>query len=347
MLVLDGGYGEGGGALVRTALAMSALTVQPFRMENVRGQQARQGLNSEDLAVLRTLAHSASAETVGAEMGATQFSFLPTRTVRPFRGDVHVPESDERDGHANALVVLTSVAPVLARAGGFSSLRVQGETFGRNVLGYDAFEGVTLPAWLRMGLFAETDLERAGFGLGSKGKVTLDIEPSALNGVKWTDRGQMLSVRALVSTAELPEAIADRGVSHLTRLAQNSGIALECEMSLLDSGTPGAHITVFAEFENGFGSGSAAGSRGVRIEAVAQQAFEGFLDWYKSDSTVDSFLADQMLLVAVVAEGESIWKVHRLTQRFLSMVWVVKQFLPIHITVKGQEGNPGTVTIRR
>lgn len=347
MLVLDGGYGEGGGAVVRTALVMSALTVQPMRLENVRGAQSRQGLNSEDLAILKTLVKSTSAETVGAEIGSTQVSFLPTHTARPFRGTIAIPEAETDRGHANALVTLSSLAPVLARAGGYSSIQADGETCGRNVLSYDAFEGSTVAAWRKMGLYTEPDLIQVGFGLHSRGIVNLDVEPSALQGVKWTDKGALVSVRAIVTTAELPPPIAERGASHLNRLAQNSGIPLDAEMNLLEAQSPGALVTVMAEFESGFGSASAAGARGVRIEAVAQQAFENFLDWYKSESTVDANLADQLLLVAVMAEGETIWKVHRLTQRLLSMIWVIKQFLPIHITVKGQEGNAGTISIRR
>ena len=36
MITLDGSYGEGGGALVRTALALSALTGKEFSVENIR-----------------------------------------------------------------------------------------------------------------------------------------------------------------------------------------------------------------------------------------------------------------------------------------------------------------------
>ena len=83
--------------------------------------------------------------------------------------------------------------------------------------------------------------------------------------------------------------------------------------------------------------------------------------WRTQDGTAEQKQASRVALSMVreaaplpqlriwleTADGdETILKVHRLTQRFLSMVWVIKQFVPIHITVKGQEGNPGTVTIR-
>jgi len=52
-------------------------------------------------------------------------------------------------------------------------------------------------------------------------------------------------------------------------------------------------------------------------------------------------------MTATLAEGETVFKVSKLTQRFLTVAWVIKQFVPIHITIKGHENEPGTVTIRR
>jgi RNA 3'-terminal phosphate cyclase len=89
------------------------------------------------------------------------------------------------------------------------------------------------------------------------------------------------------------------------------------------------------------------GARGIRVEALAQTAFTQLIDWMSSDATVDPFLCDQILLAAVLAEGETIFKVSRLTQRFLTTAWVVKQFTPIHITIRGNEDGPGRVTVRR
>ena len=86
---------------------------------------------------------------------------------------------------------------------------------------------------------------------------------------------------------------------------------------------------------------------GVRPEFVAQQAFEEMFDWMSSSATTDPYLADQILLPLALAETSSTFTVSRLTQRFLTIVWVVKQFLPIHITVRGSENGPGTVTIQR
>ena len=81
-ILVDGSYGEGGGALLRASLVMSALTMQPFRITNVRGATNHPGLDVEDLILLRALAAACAAEHVGAELGSSAVSFLPTRKAR-------------------------------------------------------------------------------------------------------------------------------------------------------------------------------------------------------------------------------------------------------------------------
>ncbi|HVL37799.1 MAG TPA: RNA 3'-terminal phosphate cyclase [Fimbriimonadaceae bacterium] len=346
-IVIDGSHGEGGGALLRTALAMSALTQQPLRVVNIRGGTKFAGLNPEDVTILRALALACSAETLGAEVGEASVSFLPTRRPRGLNETLEIVQGRDGTGFANALVVLNSLLPVMARTGVYTKLTAEGETFGNNMLSFDYFANVTLQAYRKLGIYSFAEMSLAGFGRGSRGEVRLETEPSAINGILWPDRGEMLGVRAIVTTAELSESVGQRGVAHLTKLAYHSGLSLEPEPVAVRAKGPGCFITVWAEFERGFGGATAMGARGVRVEAVAQQAFEAFAQWLRTDATVDAFLADQVLLAAALAEGESTFKTPRLTQRFLTSSWVIKQFLPIHITIRGQENEPGVVSIKR
>jgi RNA 3'-terminal phosphate cyclase (ATP) len=122
---------------------------------------------------------------------------------------------------------------------------------------------------------------------------------------------------------------------------------MEIEAVRVRSKNPGIHLTIAAEFERGFGGSQSMGAKGLRVETVVQSGFERFNTWLRSESTTDEYLIDQLVIPAAIAEGPSTFKVHRLTQRCLTTIWVVKQFLPIHITVKGREGEPGTITVRR
>jgi RNA 3'-terminal phosphate cyclase (ATP) len=44
MISIDGSIGEGGGQILRTALGLSMVTRQPFRIENIRAGRKKPGL---------------------------------------------------------------------------------------------------------------------------------------------------------------------------------------------------------------------------------------------------------------------------------------------------------------
>lgn len=344
LVTLNGAYGEGGGALLRAAVAMAALHQQPVFVSNIRSGTRYPGLDGEDLVVLFALASSTEAELEGAEVGSSTLRFTPTRRAKGLNG-VLKGAGTETGRYPNALIVLGTLLPVLARTGTYSCISVEGETHGANAISYDGFANVTLQALKRMGIYAFPELARAAFGRDSAGEVLLDVEPSALNGLQWGDRGGLRGLHATVTTSHAPVSAGERGVLHLKRLAQSANLPIEIEMVSVAANGPGAFITVWAEYERGLGSGAATGSRGMRMEAVAQAAFEEVFDWMASNATVDPYLADQIILPLALAGEPSVISVSRLTSRLLTIIWVIKQFIPIHITVRGKENEPGVITI--
>lgn len=346
-IVINGSHGEGGGALFRTALAASALTMRGVRIHSIRGAMRRTGLVSEDLAVLSAFADATDAEVEGDELGEPEVTFVARRPLRALNRKIDVAAFEKGLVPGNALVVLESLLPALARAGSYSRLVVQGETYNNGTLTYDAFERTTLAAHRRQGLYAACSLTTGGFGYGAKGEVELEVEPSVMEPISWGARGNLLNATAIVVTSGLAPDVAARGVDRVSSLAKDAGLKLEVEAIEVRSKSPGAFVTVLAQFENGMGSGGACGQRGLRMEAVAESAWRNFMDWYSTDATVDAFLADQLLLPAALAEGKSVFTTPRVTRRLTTMAWVIKQFLPIHITILGQDGYPGAVTVER
>jgi RNA 3'-terminal phosphate cyclase (ATP) len=347
LVLIDGSHGEGGGALVRTALAMAALTQQAVRIDQVRNGTNHPGIDIEDLTLIKALAKSCGAEVTGAEHGSQTISFLPTRSCGGLKDALDVNSNDQPNRVPNANVLLNALLPILARSGVYSHVSLSGETYGAHSLCFDYFSNVTLGAQRRFGLYAFPEQTVAGFGREGGGEVSLEVEPSALAAIDWSKRGDLIAARAVIAIGELPMTVAHRGLAHLTNLGINAKIPFEVDIVGVDSRKSGVCITTWVEYQNGIGGATAMGAKGVRIEAVAQAAFEDTLEWVRSGCSVDAYLADQILPTAVFAEGETTFTVSRLTKRFLTIVWVVKQFLPIHITVKGSEGEPGEVTIRR
>ena len=114
-LQIDGAYGEGGGQLVRTAVALAALTGTRIRVENIRARRDKPGLAAQHLTAVRAVATLCDAGVSGLELRSQQIvwnlltnaiKFSPaqsTITVRSWtrNGRVWVSVRDEGPGIAD------------------------------------------------------------------------------------------------------------------------------------------------------------------------------------------------------------------------------------------------------
>jgi RNA 3'-terminal phosphate cyclase len=82
MIELDGAAGEGGGQILRSALALSMVTGQPFRIGDIRARRTKPGLLRQHLVAVQAAAEVSGASVTGAELGSTELSFTPG----PIRG---------------------------------------------------------------------------------------------------------------------------------------------------------------------------------------------------------------------------------------------------------------------
>jgi RNA 3'-terminal phosphate cyclase (ATP) len=83
-----------------------------------------------------------------------------------------------------------------------------------------------------------------------------------------------------------------------------------------------------------------------RPEEVAQESCQAFLEYLKSGSALDPWMADQILPYLAVSGQESRFTTSRVSQHLLTNAWVIKKFIPVEIVVKGAMGEKGVVHIR-
>ncbi len=74
---VDGAMGEGGGQVLRSALSLSLLTGQPFRLSRIRANRDRPGLRPQHLAAVQAAARVAGAEVRGDRIGSEEIAFAP------------------------------------------------------------------------------------------------------------------------------------------------------------------------------------------------------------------------------------------------------------------------------
>ena len=76
-LQIDGAFGEGGGQIIRTSVALAALTGQAVDLFNIRARRTKPGLQAQHLTAVRAAAALCNAELHGAELGSVRLQFSP------------------------------------------------------------------------------------------------------------------------------------------------------------------------------------------------------------------------------------------------------------------------------
>lgn len=77
MQIIDGSEGEGGGQILRSSLALSLLTGQPFRIHRIRGRRRRPGLLRQHLTAVKAAAAVGNAQVEGASLKSGELEFRP------------------------------------------------------------------------------------------------------------------------------------------------------------------------------------------------------------------------------------------------------------------------------
>jgi RNA 3'-phosphate cyclase len=115
MIEIDGAFGEGGGQLVRTAVALAAVTSTPIRVTNIRARRSRPGLAEQHVAAVRAVAAMCDARCDGVEPRSTELCFSPRRLRGgTFQVDVGTAGS--------VTLVLKAMLPAAAACGGASAV---------------------------------------------------------------------------------------------------------------------------------------------------------------------------------------------------------------------------------
>src|SRR5687768_4392966 len=79
VISIDGSEGEGGGQVLRTALALSLATATPFQIVNIRARRNKPGLLRQHLTSVQAAATVGQAQVDGAAMGSGALTFSPGR----------------------------------------------------------------------------------------------------------------------------------------------------------------------------------------------------------------------------------------------------------------------------
>jgi RNA 3'-terminal phosphate cyclase (ATP) len=331
MIELDGSIG--GGQILRTALTLSMITGEAFRIENIRAKRAKPGLMRQHLVAVQAAAQVCGGEAAGAVAGSQELSFRP--------GLVRAGEYRFAIGTAGSCtLVLQTLIPALLLAGGRSRVEVSGGTHNPLAPPAQFLQRAYSRALADMGAAVDIRLNRFGFFPAGGGEVTADIEPcERLRPFEWMERGARKAAYAESFIAGVPLNVARRELDCIGR-----GMGWD-ESQLLVRGLPGEQgpgnaLLVTLEHEHVTEVVAAFGEKSVRAEEVGRQALNQVRRYLASGAAVGEHLADQLMLPLALAGGGG-FTTDIVSAHATANAQVIERFLPVHFSF-GERGTAKT-----
>ncbi|MEN6624733.1 MAG: RNA 3'-terminal phosphate cyclase [Candidatus Sumerlaeia bacterium] len=338
MITIDGSRGEGGGQILRTALALSLVTGRPFRIENIRAGRRKPGLMRQHLTAVSAAAQIGHAEFKGGEIGSMRLAFAP----RPAEaGHYHFAVGTA----GSTTLVLQTVLPALMLADGPSELVLEGGTHNPMAPPFDFLERAFLPLLGKIGPNVTATLDRPGFYPAGGGQVTVRIEPAkALRKLELLERGHVVSRTARAAVANLDPKIAER---ELKVVGEKLGWPKESlkVAQLRDSHGPGNALTIEIESEAVTEVFTGFGERGVTAETVAERVVGEAKEYIEADGIpVGRHLADQLLIPMALAGGGK-FRTLEPTPHTQTNAEVIREFIDVEIRMSEQAKDDWAIEI--
>ena len=340
MIELDGSEGEGGGQILRTSLALSALTGRPFRLVNIRAKRSKPGLQAQHLACVRASGSVCGATYKGAAVGSSTLYFEP--------GAVKSGNFVFAIGTAGAtsLVLHTVYLPLALRGSGPSTVTISGGTHNPHAPCYH-FNETTWGAYLkRTGIAIDQELLRPGFYPRGGGEIRAVVHPcSRVNGLSLTVCPELTTAGGFSAVAGLPESIGKKQARRLSTRLKGANVEPHIPLEEWESASPGTVAAVVFRQAPVPTLFFALGERGKPAESVADDAADEALAFRSANAPVDPHSADQLLLPLVFSPDASEYRTSEVTRHLTTNIATVRKFVERDISLDATEGVPGTVRI--
>lgn len=336
MIEIDGSVGEGGGQILRTSLALSMCTGQPFSLTKVRAGRAKPGLMRQHLTCVNAAKEVCGAEVHGAELNSQSVTFTPGQ-VRA--GDYHFNVGTA----GSCTLVLQTVWPTLMMADMPSRLKLGGGTHNPMAPPFHFLERSYAPLLKKLGANADLTLRRLGFYPAGGGEIEVTIWPAkdALQPFDLNDRGALVEGYAECFAPALPRAVARRELEQLGAALGWSGEQLREAPTRQHEG-PGNALLATLVYENVREVFTQFGEKAVSAERVASDLVHDVRAYQVAEAALGPHLADQWALPLALGvwkrQREASFTCTQLTDHAKTNFEVIERFLPLRFSTSACNG---------
>ncbi|MHA1232421.1 MAG: RNA 3'-terminal phosphate cyclase [Candidatus Helarchaeota archaeon] len=335
MLEIDGSYGEGGGQVLRTSIALASLLNIPIRIYNIRANRPKPGLKTQHLIGIKAASKICNANIEGAKLNSQEVIFRPNEIKG---GNFKIEISTA----GSISLILQVLMPIIAFAPRNVNLTITGGTDVNWSPPIDYIINVIQPIMKLMGYNFQLKINKRGHYPKGGGMVSANFEPTQnLKSLNIKDYTEIKYIEGISHCVRLPKHVAIRQMNAANKVLRENGfqtakIRIESYRPDRDPHLgPGSGIVLWAIPDNNIPLGSDSyGEKGKTAETVGQEAAKSLVEELKSRANVDIHAADFLIPYIALAKGESVIKTRTLTNHIKTNIDITSMILGIDFKIK-------------
>jgi len=323
MIEIDGAILEGGGQILRTACALSAVTKQSCRVFNIRQGRGKPGLRPQHLLSLQALAKLSNANLEGDFLNSEEIKFHPGQAQAK---DLHI----KIETAGSITLILQTLIPLALSIEEPVNISFNGgATDNFFSPSFDYFQYIFLKILEKMKGRVEIKILKRGYYPEGWAKVEATIYPSELKSFNLIKKGPLKKILVLSGASDTlrDKKVAERQIAGTREILGKLRLPIEERVEYYSTQCPGSQICLVAEFENTVIGSDNLGKLEKRAEDVGKEAALELLKESKSEACLDRHLADQILPYLALAKNKSSITVSEITNHCKTNIWVVEKFL--------------------
>ncbi len=330
MIEIDGSVLEGGGAILRIASALSAITGKPIHVFNIRKGRKKTGLKTQHLLGIQALSQLYKGTLEGDRLGSEEIKFYP--------GEIQAKDLHIKIETAGSITLLlqTLILPALFAPKPIKIIFSGGGTDTFFSPTSDYFRFVFLKILEKMGPKIEIEILKRGYYPAGGAEVEVRVFPSKLKNLNLRERDALKKILVISGASEFLKSrkVAERQIAGVREVLGKLKLPVEEKVEYYKTPCPGSQICLIARFENTVLGTDNLGKLGKRAEDVGKEAALELLKEEKTQACLDKHLADQILPYMALAPGKSQVTVSEITSHCKTNIWVIEKFLEGKFEIK-------------
>ena len=306
-LEINGGYGEGGGQIIRSALTISCITNRPIWIKDIRKNRKKPGLMKQHLTVIKILKELTDCQVDGDTFGSTELKFIPG-IIKNSKVSIDV-------GSAGSIsLILQTIIPLACVIEEKLEVEIIGGTdvLWSPTLDYTNY--IVKEAYNRMGINFSVSVNKRGYYPKGGGRVSIDIFPSKINSIELTGE-EISNLEIICSYAKISKEKIISNVKKINQIFLENNFNVNYKINEFDSIDSGASILIY-----GIGKKSIFGFDSLlnfdeNFELDSEMIFN-------FNCGVDDYLADMLVVLSCIANGKTRFVVKNITKHLETNLFV-------------------------